>query len=67
MKNKQIETNSFHFTRREYKIIFFRKINVLCQRGTKNRVRSYFKEPSSCTQWAAVTSHFGLMRDAPQT
>lgn len=28
---------------------------------------SYLNPPSSCTQWAAVTSHLGLMRDAPQT
>lgn len=32
-----------------------------------NKTKCYLNAPSSCTQWAAVTSQFGLMMDAPQT
>lgn len=32
-----------------------------------NETQCYLSLPSSCTQWAAVTSQFGLMMDAPQT
>lgn len=40
---------------------------LVASENIKHKVSCYLVRGSSCTQWAAVTSHCGLMMDAPHT